>query len=474
MKRAPSLFFVLLAAVSGCGKPPAADEDSAVKPIVQVTAAKVERADLNESLSVTGVLSPLANAEAKVAPIAAGRVLQVLVKTGDRVSKGDALAILDAGPLAGQVQQQAAAVKSSEGGLKQSEINLAAQRSAQRTAIAQAEQNVQAQQAAYEKMLAGSRPQEVAQAQAAVSAAAAALIAAQQNLSRSQTLFGEGLLARKDLEGAQAEARTATAQLESAQQALSLTKQGNRPQDIAAARIAVAQAKEQLRAAHDQELQTKARAEDVRIAQQTLAASQGALKSLSAQMGGLTIRAPLTGTVVGRTVNPGEYLDTSGSVATIVDLKRVRLLLNIPLGQIGSISLGQTVLFSTESAPDKDYRARISVINRAVDPATNSVSVEAVADSGGDLRDDGFVKASIILSARPHALCVPADAIVEKDGKKVAFVVGDDHIAHARTILTGVKDGGRVEVLSGLKEGEAVVLNGAFELEDGTQVQTGQ
>lgn len=468
---------LLAIALAGCAKKAApeaaASDDVAPKPTVQVTVGKVTRADLRSTVAVPGTLAPLPDQEAKVAPFVAGRILKMCVKTGDTVRKGQIIATLDPGPLLGQIQQAEGAVKTGQATLSQAKINYRTQVESQRSAVTQARSNLQAQEVALQKLISGSRPQEVEQAQSAVTSAEASLQAAEENLSRSQTLLSQGLLARKDLEAAQSAEGTAKAQLQSAQAALSLAKQGNRPEDLQAGRIAVKQAEEQLRAAQQQETQNASKAQDVQIAQGQLANAIGALTMAKAQLAALSIRSPLDGVVTGQTPNSGEAVDTTGTVATIVNLSSVRLLLNVPAAQVADIIPGQDVSFTAESNPKVVHHARVSVINKSVDPNTNTVQVEAVApNTDRTLRDDGFVKAEIETASHPNALVVPVDAVVEKDGKSTVFTVGRDHIAHATEVKTGVRQGAQLEVLDGLKEGDEIVVKGAFELDDGMQVQT--
>jgi HlyD family secretion protein len=465
---------VLIGAVAlmaaGCRKPAPAPE-AEVKPEVQVATAAVQRRTLRETIAVTGTVSPLADRESKVSPLAPGRVTGMYVRVGDQVVKGQVLARLDAGASSGQIAQAQATVRSDEEALKQARLNYTLQVATQSSAIAQAAQNLRAQQVALSKLQAGARPQEVAQAQATVTSAQAALTNAEQNLSRSQTLFSEGLLARKDLEAAQSQLTSAQSQLRSAQEGLSLVRAGNRSQDVQAGRIAVQQAQEQLRAAKAATIQNSVKAQDVQIAIRQLENARGALKSAEAQAAGLTVRAPLSGTVVGRTLNAGEWVDTSGSIATIADLSTVRILLNVPVAQIAAVKLGQLVELSNESAPGKLRVARVTLIGKAVDPATNAIVVEAVAPNGDrELRDDSLIRGRIVIASH-NALAVPTDAIVTKDGNTQVFVIGTDAIAHGKTVSTGLQEGLYVEVV-GVAPGDKVATTGAYELADGAKVKT--
>jgi HlyD family secretion protein len=442
--------------------------------VVQVSLATVHRTNLRAMVPVTGVISPLPGHEARVAPMTAGRIRSLYVKTGDIVQKGQTIAVLDPGPLSGQLQQAEAAVQAVTSTLQQARLNLTVQERSQSAAVEQAQGSVRTQQAALDKVLAGARPQEVAQAQSAVTAAQAALTNAEQSLARSNTLFGEGLLARKDVEAAQTQQKTADAQLRSAQEALSLVRQGSRKEDIQAGRLAVQFAQAQLRAAQAQSVQNASKAQDVAIAAGQLQAAQGALRAAQAQLAATTVRAPISGTVVGRTLNPGETADVTAAIATIVDIDQVRVLLNVPAAQVAAIRVGEAVEFSLESQPGVVHHANISVVNRAVDAATNTIQIEAATGNADrQLRDDGFVRGEVVTAVHAGALTVPAGAVVDKDGKSTVFVVGSDNIAHARDVKTGLRDGGIVEVLSGLRDNERVVTTGAYEINDGMRVNAG-
>jgi len=458
--------------VPGCSKPDASDDSDNAKALVEVSTGSVTRGTIRSTLTVTGTLSPLPDQEAKIAPLAPGRIRNIYFKTGDQVRKGQTIAMLDPGPAAGQVQQAQAALRVAEETLAQAKINLTSQIRSQSASVELAQLNVQAQTVALQKLRAGSRPQEIAQAQAAVSAAEAGLTNAQQNLTRSKTLFSQGLLARKDLEAAQTEEATARASLTTALQALSLVRQGNRPEDVRAGEVALDQARQQLRAAQQQSVQNQSKQEDVRIAQGQVNEAQGALQSALAQAHSLSIVSPVSGTVVGRTVNAGESVDVTTAFATIVNLDRVRVLLGVPSDQIAGVALGDRVEFTTGLNRDVTHVARLTVINRSVDAATNTVQVEATAvNEDRSLRDDGFVKATIVIQVHSGAVLAPSAAVLEKDAKTLVYLTENDGTAKEQEVKVGAREGDKVEILSGLSPGQTVVTTGAYELDDGTKIK---
>ena len=464
----------LLAALAllGCKKSPSpGGEDAAVKPLVQVTVASVARGDITEFQNVTGAVSPLPDHEAKVAAQVPGRVAKVFVQTGRYVKKGETLATLVPGATPGQLQQAEAAVRLARETVSQAQLNLTSQIQTQRSGVSLAELNLKSQQVALAKLRAGARPQEVVQATANVASAQATLTAARQALSRAQTLLSEGLIARKDLEATQQQEKTAAATLITAQQALSLVRQGNRIEDVHAGEVAVEQAGEAVRAAKAQTIQNRSKWQDVQIAKAQLASAEGALHTMQAQARFLSVVSPLAGFVVGRTVNAGENVDVTSVIATIVDLSMVRLLLNVPADKVMLIKIGQQAQFFTDANPTQAHAAIVKTINRVVDTATNTVQIEASAQNEDrTLRDDGFVKAKIVLRVQRGVLTVPVAAVVEKDGKPTVFVVGDDKTVKGHEVRLGIQTADRVEVRSGLTAGDRIVTTGAYELDDGMAV----
>ena len=474
MKLVGAATLLLAALVAGCGKAASSDDSSDAKPVVQVSVAPVTQGTIQSVLQVTGTLAPLQNQEAKIAPFAPGRIHKIFVQVGDQVHAGQLVATLDPGPSAGLVQAAQAAVRVAQETYDQARLNLKVQQEAEKTGVQQAQLAVQAATVALQKLRAGSRPQEIAQAQAALAAAQSQLTNADQNLARSKTLFAEGLLARKDLEAAQAQQEAAKAGVTSAQQALSMARQGNRPEDIRAGEVALAQARQQLVAARQQSTVTASKAADVQIAAAQLHQAQANLQSAQGQSGTLDIVSPVAGTVVAVGANSGESVDVTTAVATVVNLARVRLLLNVPADQIDQIKPGDTVEFTSDSNPQIKHTAKVTVINQATDPAANTVLVEAQADNPNrTLRDDGFVHAGIVTATYQNATLVPASALVEKDGKTSVFLAGADDKAHEVEIQVGARRSDVVQATGKIKPGDKVITTGAFELDDGTDIKAG-
>jgi multidrug efflux pump subunit AcrA (membrane-fusion protein) len=107
-----------------------------------------------------------------------------------------------------------------------------------------------------------------------------------------------------------------------------------------------------------------------------------------------------------------------------------------------------------------------------VDPATNLLTVRvAVANPAQALKVGTFVTAEIVLRTNPHAIVVPKEAVVNKEGKPVLFVVGADNIAHQREVTPGAEHDDVIEIVTGITPEARVVRLGQYELTDGAKVR---
>jgi membrane fusion protein (multidrug efflux system) len=120
---------------------------------------------------------------------------------------------------------------------------------------------------------------------------------------------------------------------------------------------------------------------------------------------------------------------------------------------------------------DKTFAGEVYFIDPRVDPSTRTVKVKArIANADGELRPGLFANVELITGARDDALVVPEQAVVPAIDKLTVFVV-ENGIAHRREVTVGARLPGKVEITSGLKDGEVVVIAGQQKLRDGVPVQ---
>lgn len=188
------------------------------------------------------------------------------------------------------------------------------------------------------------------------------------------------------------------------------------------------------------------------------------------------VRSPMDGVVAARTVNPGDFIQNMGSDAamfTIVDNRRLELTVNVPSSEIGRISVGQPLRFTTDAVSGRAFEGRVTFINPTADEASRTVKVIATVENPDNVLKSGFfVKGAIITGERAGVLRIPRGAILTFDPitrAGVVFVVANGK-AERRNITIGIASGDEVEIATGLAAGDTVVARGAFNLRDGDRV----
>lgn len=234
-----------------------------------------------------------------------GRVEQVLVQEGEHVKAGQVLAVI-----------------------KKSEFE---------AQVAQAKGNVAAAQAKLAAAKAGNRPQEVAKAGASVLSSKASLENARKNYERAQALYQQGALSIQQRDAARTELAVVESQYASAQEGLSLTSEGTRPEDIQMLEAQVQQA-------------------------------QAALKNAEILLEETDIKAPVDGVVGLKSVEVGEVVVTSQPLFSVADLDNVWISANIEETYIGKVKEGQKVDFTVDAYPGEKFSGEVWEVS----PATGS------------------------------------------------------------------------------------------------------
>ncbi len=174
--------------------------------------------------------------------------------------------------------------------------------------------------------------------------------------------------------------------------------------------------------------------------------------------------APIGGLVVSRKVGPGQYVrpDNPDPLLVLADVSTMWLLGQLYESEAARVRVGEKVDVKVLALPDQAFPARVAFIAPAVDPVTRRVAVRcAVPNRNAQLKPEMF--ASFRFEKAPRrALLVPEKAVVREGNLAVVWVAdGKTHIFR-RQVDTGTVANGRIEIRSGLTEGETVVADGAL------------
>ena len=356
--------------------------------------AKVEKGDLAKSVVATGKVTPITKVEVKSK--ASGIVKNLLVDYGDHVKKGQLLAQLDKVEIEAQVAQSKAALEA-------------------------AQANLASSQADYER--------------AKVDAEGPDVPPLKRAYDRAIGMAKDGVVSQSALDDAEKNYTMAV-----------------NKQNVAKAQVSVLKAK-------------------IAQSQAQVAEDQANLKQLEEQLSYTDIISPIDGIVLSRDVQMGDAVSSIlvlGSTATLVmtlgDTSEVYVKGKVDESDIGKVYLGQRARIKVESFKDKTFDGKVTKISPMGVEKDNVTTFEvrvSIQNPGGELKAEMTANAEIILDEHKNVLQIPEGAIIYDKDKKASVEVpnpkgkdGKDKVA----VNIGISNGAKTEVLSGLKEGDQVVL----------------
>ena len=356
--------------------------------------AKVEKGDLAKSVVATGKVTPITKVEVKSK--ASGIVKNLAVDYGDHVKKGQLLAQLDKIEIEAQVAQSKAALEA-------------------------AEANLTSSQADYER--------------AKVDAEGPDVPPLKRAYDRAIGMAKDGVVSQSSLDDAEKNYTMAV-----------------NKQNVAKAQVTVLKAK-------------------IAQSQAVVAEDQANLKQLDEQLSYTDIVSPIDGIVLSRDVEMGDAVSSIlvlGSSATLVmtlgDTSEVYVKGKVDESDIGKVYLGQKARIKVESFKDKTFDGKVTKISPMGVEKDNVTTFEvrvSIQNPGGELKAEMTANAEIILEEHKNVLQIPEGAIIYDKDKKASVEIpdpkgkdGKDKVA----VNIGISNGAKTEVLSGLKEGDQVVL----------------
>jgi multidrug efflux pump subunit AcrA (membrane-fusion protein) len=183
-----------------------------------------------------------------------------------------------------------------------------------------------------------------------------------------------------------------------------------------------------------------------------------------------TLRSPIDGVVLEKKAEIGTLATPGAPLLTIEDPQSYRLEANVPESQVGEITLGMHVRVVVDALGQKELAGTVGEIVPVADPASRTFVVKVDLPPATGLRSGMYGKACFPIGQR-LALLLPQAAVMERGQLQSVFVVEEGKIARLRLVKTGKRHDNKVEILSGLKAGEMVVLEGGDRLFDGAVVE---
>ncbi|MBE01990.1 efflux RND transporter periplasmic adaptor subunit [Marinobacter lutaoensis] len=183
-----------------------------------------------------------------------------------------------------------------------------------------------------------------------------------------------------------------------------------------------------------------------------------------------SIRAPFAGVVGLTDITVGAYVTAGTTITTLDATERMELAFAVPERFLGQVYPGQEVRGESPAFPDRPFLGELAELGTRVDELSRTLPVRALIDNHeGLLRPGQFLSASLTL-ARRQALVIPEQAVLVRGGDHYVFVA-EDGVARRVSVTLGARMPGRVEVLTGLSEGDQVIVTGQDRLGSGDRVR---
>jgi RND family efflux transporter MFP subunit len=192
-------------------------------------------------------------------------------------------------------------------------------------------------------------------------------------------------------------------------------------------------------------------------------------EQIKQQINDATIEAPISGRIIKKDIEPGEFVNIGTSLGKILDVSKLKVQVMVSEGDVYKLKEGQHIKIETDIYPDKKIDGVISYIAPQGDESHN-YPVEIVIQNSSQLKAGTFVSVSFSQKTSQRALLIPRSSLVESIRNPYVYVL-EDKVAKQRKIGVGRELGDKIEVLSGLKAGETVITTGQINLSEGAAVQ---
>jgi RND family efflux transporter MFP subunit len=294
--------------------------------------------------------------------------------------------------------------------------------------------------------------QSVKQAESAVSQAKSGL-----EIAKSQSsLVYEGARSQEVI-AADKQMDQAKSGWEQAKQETIMAKKGSRWEDVETAEQAVRQAEAALRSANAAQAKDSVSEKDIVKANAGIAQAKAMVSSAKTMVSYTSIYAPFSGVITGRMADPGNMAMPQMPIIAMDDNSLYQLVSQVPEQQAGKLTRGSRVMVLIDSV-QKSLPATITDIVPGADPISRTLKVKANLPPAVGIQSGLFGRISLSTGSE-SIISIPSSAIVDRNGLTGVYIIDETNTAQFAIITVGKKLNDRVEVLSGLQDGQRIIAS---------------
>lgn len=189
------------------------------------------------------------------------------------------------------------------------------------------------------------------------------------------------------------------------------------------------------------------------------------------QLGYTKVKAEIDGVISTCNVTPGSMASPQSPAITIVNTDKLKFTFNISDDYINKVSVGSKAYITVTAASETPYEGTVTHISPAANSSSLLYPVEIYIDKTDYLIKPGmFASLKLVVDRRENTVSVPLNAVLTRGGDKFVYVVDDKNVAHKKKVDTGIQNDENIEIVSGVQNGDKVVVVGQSFLSDGSTV----
>jgi len=210
----------------------------------------------------------------------------------------------------------------------------------------------------------------------------------------------------------------------------------------------------------------------VAVTKSNVTAAQANVARITELQNYLKVRAPFAGVITLRNVDVGALVNSGSTLLfRVAQINPLRTYVNVPQSSASDVHPGERALLSTADLPNRKIQGVVARTANALDPASRTLLVEIqVPNPGGKLMPGMYAQVDLNLPRKDPPLMTPSDTLVVRPEGTLAAVVNPNNVVHFQRITVGRDFGDRIEVLSGLTEGQRVIVNPNDSVQEGVRV----
>jgi len=248
-----------------------------------------------------------------------------------------------------------------------------------------------------------------------------------------------------------------------------------RYQSLAAQGVVSKQENDRYRSEHESQVAALQSLQDaVAVQRSNVAAAEASVARLERLKSYQIVKAPFDGVITVRNVDVGALVNAGSTLLfRIAQTGTLRTYVNVPQVFATSVRAGQPARLSVAEHPGREFSGTVARTAKALDPASRTLLVEILVPNSDAALLPGMYARVDLASARQDApLLIPGDALIVRGEGTTVALVRSDGLVHIQKIVVGRDYGDRLEVMSGLKEGDLVIVNAGDMAREGLKVET--